>query len=76
MGSHVNLGPGQSFPGELKTESTLSDPMNEREELLLELDERCGSGCAGLDDIIGGGLPKGHFYLLEGEPGTGKTTLA
>lgn len=37
---------------------------------------RCQSGCHGLDDIVGGGLPRGHFYLLEGEPGTGKTTLA
>ena len=37
---------------------------------------RCTSGCPGLDDILGGGLPRGHFYLLEGEPGTGKTTLA
>lgn len=37
---------------------------------------RCSSGCAGLDDVLGGGLPVGHVYLLEGEPGTGKTTLA
>lgn len=37
---------------------------------------RCGSGCPGLDDILGGGYPQGHYYLLEGEPGTGKTTLA
>ncbi len=37
---------------------------------------RCSSGCAGLDDVTGGGLPAGHFYLVEGEPGTGKTTLA
>src|ERR1700733_10398250 len=37
---------------------------------------RCSSGCAGLDDVLGGGLPVGHFYLIEGEPGTGKTTLA
>src|SRR5580700_9800506 len=37
---------------------------------------RCSSGCAGLDDVLGGGLPQGHFYLIEGEPGTGKTTLA
>ncbi|HET7440556.1 MAG TPA: ATPase domain-containing protein [Terriglobales bacterium] len=36
----------------------------------------CRTGCAGLDDILGQGLPAGHFYLLEGEPGTGKTTLA
>jgi circadian clock protein KaiC len=38
--------------------------------------DRCGSGCPGLDDVLGGGFPRGHFYLLEGEPGTGKTTLA
>src|SRR5579884_2366422 len=37
---------------------------------------RCSSGCPGLDDVLGGGFPRGHFYLLEGEPGTGKTTLA
>jgi circadian clock protein KaiC len=37
---------------------------------------RSPSGCPGLDDILGGGLPAGHVYLLEGEPGTGKTTLA
>ena len=37
---------------------------------------RCGSGCAGLDNILDGGFPRGHFYLVEGEPGTGKTTLA
>jgi circadian clock protein KaiC len=37
---------------------------------------RCGSGCSGLDDVLGGGWPAGHFYLIEGEPGTGKTTLA
>ena len=37
---------------------------------------RCSSGCAGLDDVLGGGLPTGHVYLVEGEPGTGKTTLA
>ena len=37
---------------------------------------RCSSGIEGLDDILGGGLPSGHVYLLEGEPGTGKTTIA
>jgi circadian clock protein KaiC len=36
---------------------------------------RCSTGCAGLNDVLGGGLPLGHFYLVEGEPGTGKTTL-
>ncbi|MGH9517043.1 MAG: ATPase domain-containing protein [Terriglobales bacterium] len=37
---------------------------------------RCSSGCPGLDDVLAGGLPAGHVYLLEGEPGTGKTTIA
>src|SRR5690242_18146166 len=37
---------------------------------------RAASGSPGLDDVLGGGFPRGHFYLLEGEPGTGKTTLA
>ena len=38
--------------------------------------ERICTGITGLDDILGGGLPKGHLYLVEGDPGTGKTTLA
>ena len=37
---------------------------------------RCSSGCPGLDEVLGGGLPVGHVYLLEGEPGMGKTTMA
>jgi circadian clock protein KaiC len=30
---------------------------------------------AGLDEILGGGLPRRGLYLLKGDPGTGKTTL-
>ena len=37
---------------------------------------RVATGVVGLDDILMGGLPKGQMYLLEGNPGTGKTTLA
>jgi circadian clock protein KaiC len=40
-----------------------------------ELD-RINTGIFGLNDILGGGLPAGQMYLLEGDPGTGKTTLA
>ncbi len=38
--------------------------------------DRVPTGVPGLDDILGGGLPKRHLYLVEGDPGTGKTTLA
>jgi circadian clock protein KaiC len=34
------------------------------------------TGVAGLDDILGGGLTAHRLYLLEGNPGSGKTTLA
>ncbi|HYD54113.1 MAG TPA: ATPase domain-containing protein [Gemmatimonadaceae bacterium] len=34
------------------------------------------TGIAGLDDILDGGLPTNRLYLIDGEPGTGKTTLA
>ena len=37
---------------------------------------RLKTGVSGLDDILSGGLPVGQMYLLEGTPGTGKTTLA
>lgn len=33
-------------------------------------------GITGLDDILSGGLSRGHVFLLEGHPGTGKTTVA
>ena len=34
------------------------------------------TGVTGLDNILYGGLPANHLYLLEGDPGTGKTTMA
>ncbi len=33
------------------------------------------TGIAGLDHILRGGLPAGALYLVEGDPGSGKTTL-
>ena len=35
-----------------------------------------GVGVPGLDLVLGGGLPQHRMYLIEGMPGTGKTTLA
>lgn len=34
------------------------------------------TGIAGLDDILHGGLARGFVYLIVGNPGAGKTTLA
>ena len=38
--------------------------------------EKCTTGVPGLDEILCGGLPRNQLYLLQGKPGTGKTTLA
>jgi circadian clock protein KaiC len=37
---------------------------------------KASTGIAGLDDVLAGGLARGRVYLLEGSPGTGKTTIA
>jgi circadian clock protein KaiC len=37
---------------------------------------RASTGISGLDYILGGGLARNRLHLVEGNPGTGKTTLA
>ena len=34
------------------------------------------TGIAGLDDVLAGGFQRGRLFLIEGSPGTGKTTIA
>src|SRR5262245_33209907 len=46
--------------------------MDERPETL----PRAATGVWGLDDIIEGGVACSRLHLLEGSPGTGKTTIA
>ncbi len=38
--------------------------------------DQAHTGVVGLDDILVGGLSRNRVYLLEGSPGTGKTTAA
>ena len=37
---------------------------------------KINTGIVGLDNVLGGGFPIDRLYLIEGDPGTGKTTLA
>ena len=43
---------------------------------MTSLDQKLSTGVPGLDDILAGGLPQNCMYLVEGNPGVGKTTLA
>jgi circadian clock protein KaiC len=40
------------------------------------ISEKAKLGVVGLDDILIGGLRRNRLFLIEGIPGTGKTTLA
>jgi circadian clock protein KaiC len=57
----------------LKTYTAQSDTMPGTPA---ESDQHSAIGIAGLDIVLGGGLPTHRIYLVEGNPGTGKTTLA
>ena len=37
---------------------------------------KAASGVPGLDDVLSGGFTRGALFLIEGSPGTGKTTMA
>jgi circadian clock protein KaiC len=45
-------------------------PIEKRKE------KRFKTGVLGFDTILNGGFPENRLYLMQGEPGTGKTTLA
>lgn len=44
--------------------------------MAMESGAKAKTGVFGLDDILVGGLSRGHVFLLEGNPGAGKTTIA
>ncbi len=48
----------------------------ERKERAALSPDSLGTGNTGLDDVLAGGLTRNRLYVLEGAPGSGKTTLA
>jgi len=52
--------------------SSLTVPMTTTSATL----PRASTGVEGLDAVLGGGLARNRLHLLEGSPGTGKTTIA
>jgi len=42
----------------------------------LKTQKKLKTGIEGLNKILNGGIPENRLYLMQGEPGTGKTTIA
>src|SRR4051812_43749074 len=43
---------------------------------MTSLGPKARTGVEGLDDVLAGGFPRNRIYLVQGDPGVGKTTLA
>jgi len=50
--------------------------MNKEPTLAVQGEETVSTGIPDLDDNLGGGLTRNRFYMVQGVPGSGKTTLA
>jgi circadian clock protein KaiC len=50
--------------------------MSEKQNAKAGSGQRCRTGVEGLDEILAGGLPPECMYLIQGDPGSGKTTVA
>lgn len=49
--------------------------MSQSNHTVSRVERQFTTGIAGLDDILHGGWPGPYFYVVEGDPGSGKTTL-
>lgn len=72
--------PGKRLPALLRRQAECSGILGQQYLFPVPLEQSMRpdiipTGISGLDEILGGGLPGNHIYLLMGNPGTGKTTL-
>src|SRR3982750_322052 len=72
--SHPLKAPGSAIPAHVRQGVTSS--RNARTRSMSQSIPRVPMGVPGLDEVLLGGLPAGHLYLVDGTPGVGKTTLA
>ena len=58
----------------IKSSKQAEEP-SKLKDILLETEDRTGTGIAELDRVLGGGLVAGSLVLVGGDPGIGKSTL-
>jgi circadian clock protein KaiC len=54
----------------------MSERIDPSAQSATKLGSRSSTGVPGLDEVLHGGLIRNRFYLVDGDPGAGKTTLA
>lgn len=64
------------FPMTSMTSSSKNETRNHSPRKITANPAQISTGIRGLDEVLLGGLPGHHLYLITGDPGTGKTTLA
>jgi circadian clock protein KaiC len=75
-GHFYEIGPdGLSFFPRVRTPDSIAADAPGSGGLSVTSPERAGTGVAGLDDMLGGGLPRASATVLQGGTGTGKTLL-
>ncbi|APG04293.1 protein kinase [Luteibacter rhizovicinus DSM 16549] len=60
----------------IKVFAPVAAASRKRADALPPLDDRLGMGVAGLDAMMGGGLPRGYSLLVAGPSGSGKSIMA
>ena len=76
IGPFLELKTGLSVELYEATEVYLGGGKGGRMDSVTQLGDKAKTGIWGLDNILAGGFSRGHLFLLEGAPGTGKTTVA
>jgi circadian clock protein KaiC len=75
-GPRCDLITSQTYPASLLAETKMKKDRSKAKAPAVLNNDYCSSGIQGLDHILNGGLPRDCFYLIQGDPGSGKTTLA
>src|SRR5687767_12112389 len=76
MPTRCSSGPATAVETSREMDYCITRPQESTAAMSVHVTGRVTTGVTGLDQLLNGGLPIGRMHLVEGVPGTGKTTLA